>query len=159
MISKEQLIQTYESNLWLIQRHTEGLDDQDSLHQPQPNINCLNWVLGHMIEGRIRALEFLDKEPIWDAGTRDIYKSGSETLHGPVQHLPLEQLLADAVQTGEQIKAGLESASDEYLNALVDTFRGKIPRWKHLSGLGWHETYHAGQLDLLRQWALGRKNQ
>ncbi|NIQ10155.1 MAG: hypothetical protein GWN61_15565, partial [candidate division Zixibacteria bacterium] len=37
------------------------------------------------------------------------------------------------------------------------TDRGEKPVGQHLSGLAWHETFHTGQLDLLRSLALNQK--
>lgn len=159
MISKEQLAKTYSANFMLIQRFTDGLEDPDSFYQPHPNINCLNWVLGHIIEARNRALEYLDVEPVWDQREREFYITGSDPVTESSQALSLAQLLAALMDTSEKIKTTLESVSEAFMENAVDTSRGKVPRWQQISGLGWHETYHTGQLELLRQFIMDHKDQ
>lgn len=42
----------YGFNYMALQRNTAGLSHEDSLVQPQPAGNCLNWVLGHILAHR-----------------------------------------------------------------------------------------------------------
>jgi hypothetical protein len=41
----------------------------------------------------------------------------------------------------------------ERLAAIVDTRFGERPLGQHIDGLHWHETYHTGQLELLKALA------
>lgn len=52
MITKEQLAEGYALNLRLVKMHTAGLSHADSLILSPYNINCLNWVVGHIAVGR-----------------------------------------------------------------------------------------------------------
>ena len=64
---------TFDANLWIIKRQTDGLSNADSLMQPTFRANCLNWVLGHIVVGRNRALVLLGLEPVWGRrGARDL---------------------------------------------------------------------------------------
>ena len=67
--------------------------------------------------------------------------------------MPLEKLLNDLDRTHERITANLDLISPEDLGVYVQ-FRGSERTLRQaLDGLHWHETYHTGQLELLRQLA------
>jgi hypothetical protein len=54
----------------------------------------------------------------------------------------------DSSQT--EISFGLRQAADNELGALYDEERGQT-RLDRIEGLHWHETFHLGQLEILRQ--------
>lgn len=149
----ETLIESYAVNLQVIKLQTAGLSHEDSLLQPPFRGNCLNWVLGHIIAGRSTALEHLGESPIWDESQKSRYESGSEPIQSGKDALPLEQLLADLDQAQEQLVSALGNLSPEGLDALIMARGREQPLGQALSGLQWHETYHLGQLEFLRQLA------
>ena len=147
------LIRSYAVNRQVIKLQTDGLSNKDSLLQPPFRGNCLNWVLGHMIAGRNTALDLLGQHPVWDNAQRSRYESGSDPILNDAGALPLDQLLVDLEGTQARLEAALGSVSPEGLGALI-VFRGREqPLGQALAGLHWHETYHLGQLELLRQLA------
>ena len=83
------------------------------------------------------------------------YKSGSSPITTASQSLSLEKLLDDFEESQKRILAALERITADELAAVVDTRFGARPVSQHIAGLHWHETYHTGQLELLR--ALARK--
>jgi hypothetical protein len=153
----ETLKQGYAANTWLINHLTEGLTHAESVLQLPFPANCLNWVLGHIINGRNTALELLGAKTVWDEELGDRYRSGSE----PITSLEQARVLADLLQNLEQAQAALEMALERCppseLERLVETERGEKPRWEHLAGLSWHETYHIGQLEIFRALALAQR--
>ncbi len=153
MIPPEQLAQTFKSNHWLACRHLEGLSHADSLLQPDFQANGLNWVLGHIVNARSEALKFLGKPALWHEAEGSLYRTGSAPLD-PVQALLLEGLMAAFDEAQADLEQALAEVSMEFLQRVVETRFGDRPRWQHLAGLGWHETYHVGQLELLRQMAV-----
>jgi DinB superfamily len=157
MIPPEQLVQTFKSNHWLACRHLEGLSHEESLLQPEFQANVLNWVLGHIINGRNEALLFLGKPSLWGDEQAGLYRTGSASLEASVA-LPLERLMADFDESQADLEVALAEASELFLSETVDTRFGERTRWQHISGLGWHETYHIGQLELLRQLAIDRRD-
>ena len=64
--------------------------------------------------------------------------------------MPFDKLLRDLNQSQDRIADYLERISPEALAADGETDRGIKPVAEHLDGLHWHETYHTGQLELLR---------
>ncbi len=112
----------------------------------------MNWVLGHIIVGRNEALELLGTAAIWGKSEIERYVSGSEPITHDEQALPFERLLADLDESQRRIVDALAS-SPQVLDKTVQTERGERAVGELVAGLHWHETYHTGQLELLRQLA------
>ena len=86
------LADAFQRNTWIIERQANGLSHADSLVQTTYNINCLNWVLGHIANSRDDLLELLGRERMMDEDDAAQYKRESEpiTEDGPGV-LPLEE--------------------------------------------------------------------
>ena len=147
------LIQKFSLTHRVIQMQTDGLTHADSLLQPPFRGNCLNWVLGHIIEGRNNALLALCAPPVWGEENSSRYGPRSEPIVRDEQALPCERLMSDLAESQQRIEAALSEMCAEALAAQVDTGDGEMPLREHLAWLHWHETYHVGQLELLRQLA------
>ena len=59
----------------------------------------------------------------------------------------------DFEESQTRILAVLQNISPEELDTVVETRFGERPVGQHIAGLHWHETYHTGQLELLRALA------
>jgi hypothetical protein len=154
----EQLSEDYAGNTWLIGRHTEGISHEESMLQPPFPANCMNWILGHIISRRNSALEVLGQPPLWDAETARIYHSGSPALTDPEGARDFLQLLEDLQAAQARIAGALKIISEASLARVVETDRGAKPVWEHLADFHWHETYHLGQLDILRTMILANRS-
>jgi hypothetical protein len=146
----------YESNTWLITRLTDGLTHAESVLQPPFPANCLNWILGHILSRRNTALTLLPAEPIWDKATLALYKTGSAPITNEQQGCHWDDLLADLAESQQRLEAALAASTAEDLARIAETDRGTKPVWEHLEGLHWHETYHMGQLEILRAMILSQ---
>jgi hypothetical protein len=149
----ETLIQSFRLTWRIMQMQTKGLSHADSLLQPPFRGNCLNWVLGHILVGRDQALVLLGEAPVLAAGETARYRTGSQPVQEAGGALSLERLLAGLAEAQERLAGALERTSAEALATMV-AFRGREqPLGQTLDSLHWHETYHTGQLELLRQLA------
>lgn len=151
MIPQAQLIQSFTSNHWLACRLLDGISQVESLETPPFNANSINWLLGHILAGRVSALAAVDAPSFWSDDERVLYQTGSNPTTLEYPGLPFDKLLADFNRSQEMLQENIESKSAEFLQQEIDTPRGRRPRWQELSGLAWHETYHVGQFELLRQ--------
>jgi uncharacterized damage-inducible protein DinB len=154
MITKDQLAEGYALNLRIIKLQTAGLSHADSLIQTPYNINCLNWVLGHIVVGRDRVLRLIGAEPLLNEVETERYKTDSDpiTEDGP-EIINLERLL-EILSTGqERIEVGFSQLSDTQLSELIEVGERQVPLAVRLLGFYFHDTYHTGQTDLLRQIA------
>jgi hypothetical protein len=119
----------------------------------------MNWVLGHIVRGRNTALILLEAEPVFDEELANRFKTGSPPVTGPEDAVDFEALVKDLNISQERITAALAEISPEGLAQPKTTERGEKAAGQHLSGLAWHETFHTGQLDLLRSLAQAVRSQ
>lgn len=141
---------------FVIAKNTEGLTHGDSLVQPSPAGNCLNWVLGHIVASRSRLLELLDREPIWDDALKKRYETGSPPLTDPERALPLETILRDFEGSQEPLVEGLRELSTERLAETAPFSPTNDPDetvGSLVTSFVFHEAYHAGQTGILRRIA------
>lgn len=143
---------TLNTNAYVINRQTEGLTHEDSVKQLSFRGNCMNWVLGHILSSRGRMLELLGEESSLTAQENELYESGSQPITAAQDAVPFERLLADLAQTTAQIPALVTSTSSDRLLEIINEEK-QSTRLDALLGLIWHETYHVGQFEFLRQAA------
>jgi hypothetical protein len=149
----ETLIRSFGLTHRVIHMQTQGLTNADSLIQPPFRGNCLNWVLGHILVGRNQVLELLGEPQIWGEAEAARYRSGSDPVTAEEQAVSFEQLLADLDRSQARIAAALESVSPAFLSEPEESSESEQCRGQAVAFLHWHETYHTGQLELLRQLA------
>jgi len=154
MITATDLIGGLERNLGIIKAQTEGLSHADSLLQPPFRGNCLNWVLGHMAGTRNTMLSFLGEEAILSEAHVKRYGYGSEPVCGDAGDiLTLEQLLAVLEQGQSALAAKLQKTTADEFAGEVESFLGTTTLGQLIFFLYWHESYHVGQTEVLRQLA------
>lgn len=154
MIDQKQLADAFALNVRIMKSQAEGLSHADSLRQPPFRGNCLNWVLGHLLLNRNRVLAVLGQEPVLDGDTLSRYETGSEPVTGDEDGiLTLEELLDGMVAGQEKIAAGLQQASAEDLAQEIQAGERTMTLGRRLFGLYFHDTYHTGQTEMLRQLA------
>ena len=152
------LIDDYDTNTWLIHRLTEGIADAESVLQLPFEANCLNWILGHIVHRRNSSLAALGRPTFWDEGISARYKTGSDPIKTQADARPFGDLLADLDNSQHALTAALKAATDATLDRSVENDRGVKPAIEHLRGFHWHETYHIGQLEILRAYVLARRS-
>jgi uncharacterized damage-inducible protein DinB len=154
MIDNEQLTKAFALNLNLIRMHTKDLTHQDSLLQPPFQGNCLNWVLGHVAVNRNRVLQLIGEEMILTEDEAARYEAGSEPITKQEDGvLSLVMLLAALERAQKDIEAGMQRVTAEELASKIQIGQQSMTVGQRLFGLYFHETYHTGQTELLRQLA------
>lgn len=154
MITPTDLAQAFERNRTVVRRQAEGLSHADSLLQPPFRANCFNWVTGHIAVHRDRVLTLLGAEPAFAPGRADRYGRESEPIleDGPGV-IALADLL-DAIDRGQvRLSEALASVTDDDLAAPVAVGDRSMPLGARLHFLYFHDSYHTGQTELLRQLA------
>jgi uncharacterized damage-inducible protein DinB len=152
MITSKQLADAYAVNLQLIEMQTEGLAQEDTLVRTPYHINSLNWVLGHIAVNRDNILRALGQEPVLDQQVTDRYKRGSEPVtadQGDI--LTLDELLEVLRTSQAKISDALNALPASELESEIRVGSNTVTLASRLFGLYFHDTYHTGQTDLLRQ--------
>ncbi len=158
MITPQEMIESFARNLEMIKSQTQGLTHADSVLQPPVQGNCLNWVLGHIIETRNLIVQQLGQPALITETQAKRYGYGSEPVCADGQDLiKLDQMLSLLEQSQQSIQAALSSITPEELARKVDTFMGSKTLSYFLFFFYFHETYHLGQTELLRELALANK--
>jgi uncharacterized damage-inducible protein DinB len=138
----------------VLRANTEGLTQEESLVQPQPEGNCLNFIVGHLVNVYDKALPLVGQEPVMgDAVKR--YERGSPPLRDAAEAMQLSDLLAAFDTQTERFQAGLATLTPEVLERpmpgpdsggeLTETMRSL------LGTILFHQSYHAGQTGVLRR--------
>lgn len=137
---------------WIISEQAKGLTHEDSVRQLPFRGNCFNWVLGHILESRSRMLGILGYEPFFGEAESTLYKRGSAPVTDGVTAVSFPTLLQHLNDSQEKLIAYFQQATAEDLAVETDseTWPTLLSR---VSFFHWHETYHTGQLEILRQLA------
>jgi uncharacterized damage-inducible protein DinB len=146
-----QIVRELKLNYGVIQAQVDELSNEEALLQPPYQGNCLNWVLGHVVHSRGAMLELLEMEPLWHASAYARYARESEPILGGDDALPLEQILADLCSAQEQLLARIKRLDNAALDRVPNGDERSLG--EQLNFLSWHETYHVGQTEALRQLA------
>ena len=137
-MNNEILVHLFERTHGAIHANLAGLVHTDSLVRPQPGGNSLNWVVGHIVATRNALLRLLGREAAMPAEVAARYERGSSDVTDDIA-LPLTDLVVLLDRSQEELLEGI---------AMADT---KLARGIAL--LNFHESYHAGQVGLLRRMA------
>jgi uncharacterized damage-inducible protein DinB len=139
----------------ILMRQVEGLSHAESLIQPQPGGNCLNWVMGHLVVNLIDILSVLGQEAPGDFPDMARYRIGSEPILGEEEDgiVRLEELVNTYSSLSAQIADRLSQMSAEDFDEEMDFWQGKSRRGYVAFFYFFHNTYHLGQLEFLRNLA------
>ena len=154
MITNDQLIDGFSLNIRLIKLHTVGLSHAESLIQTPYNINCMNWILGHIAVSRDSVMGLIGAKLLLSEGETLRYKTESEPIIEDGPHVVQLEKLLEVLSTGQsKIAAALEALSEADLVEEIQVGERTMPLGTRLYGFYFHDTYHTGQIDLLRQVA------
>jgi uncharacterized damage-inducible protein DinB len=149
-MERAKAIQYLERHQWLIKAQSEGLSHDDSLLQLPFRANCFNWVLGHVIVHRDIMLDLMNQSPVLSPEETAPYKIESKPLAADDDAVDFERLLKLSLRSLERMKDALLNVSDDLLEEIHNEERGTTIQ-DRVEFLIWHETYHLGQLEILRQ--------
>jgi uncharacterized damage-inducible protein DinB len=153
MITPQHLKNHYELNTGLIRRALDGLTQDDTLVQAPYSVNCINWTMGHILQGRESVLKLLGAPPQLAQEEVARYRRGSQPIGADVEAMPLERALIVLESGLAEIVQRLDTLSDADAARKIDLFGNGEPD----SLLGWvfffyfHDSYHTGELAVLRQ--------
>jgi hypothetical protein len=138
----------------IVQQQTADLTHADSLIQPQPGENCLNWVMGHLDVNLVDILEVLGDAPPEDLPDLDRYKIGSEPVLGEGEDvLPFQFLIDTYALLNQRVIERLKKMSEADFEEEIDFWQGRSRRGYVAFFYFFHNTYHLGQLEFLRNLA------
>jgi hypothetical protein len=147
-----QKIFTMESKI--IEEQTSDLTHADSLLQPQPGGNCLNWVLGHLITSQLEIISAIGGKPPFDPASVTRYDRNSEPIRGDEPGvLDLSTLVKMNLQVNSVIDTLVSGLDGAALDREIQIGERKMTLGWRIFFLHFHYVYHIGQLEYLRQLA------
>ncbi|MEA2002081.1 MAG: hypothetical protein U9N84_09400 [Actinomycetota bacterium] len=152
MITPEQLAKAFGRNAAVIGLQTAGLTHQEALLQTPYNINCLNWTLGHLLVYRGRVLTMAGGQPPFANGELDRYLRESEpvTEDGPGVW-QLDKLVGAIAASQESIDTLVGNLTEKDVAVETEIDGRMVGLAKRLFFDYFHDTYHTGQTEILRQ--------
>jgi hypothetical protein len=143
MLYANDMVRAFARNTQVIKDQCDGLTNDDSLLQLPFQGNCMNWVLGHIAVHRARVLDLLGAPPL-PIPDPTLYDRKSEQLDPQSPGvLQLQDLLTSLDNHETSISDALTGATEAQLAEVG----------RKVFFLYFHETYHVGQTELLRQLA------
>jgi hypothetical protein len=152
------IIHDYELHNRLIRRFAEGISHEESILQLPFEHNCMNWILGHIVTNRSHVLETVGAAHTWQEEVRALYHQDTPPVTQESPSVLFENLIVYLEESIELLKVALDNRSEEFLEEVHSNYRGEKTRYAHVSSFHWHETFHVGQLEILRSFIMSRRS-
>ena len=140
-------------NQRIVHAQAEGLSHADSLAQTEFNVNCFNWVLGHIVASRGEILKVLDGDPVLSDDQAERYRRESDPIKGEGPGvLPFSELLDHLDESELRLEAALTDADEAFMAEEIPAGEDRTAsRAAQVMFLFFHDTHHTGQTDVIRQ--------
>lgn len=154
MITISDFAKMLTNEIEIIHSQTKDLTQSDTLIQPQPGGNCMNWVLGHLLDGLINVLSVLEGEMPESLPNLERYQRESS----PIQQdepglLTLPRLIENLDKVNNSILKRLEQLTDSDFDQEIELWGSQVRRGWVAFFYYFHYTYHLGQLEYFRNLA------
>lgn len=154
MYGPAEFVRAFARNVAIVQMQAEDLTHLDSLIQTPYNVNCFNWVVGHLVTGRNDVLRAAGGSAVWSEETEKRYRRESEPVleDGPGV-IAFPDLLEALAETQRRIEHSVGELTEQQM--AVETMSGDraVSLASRLRFFYFHDTYHTGQTEILRQFA------
>jgi uncharacterized damage-inducible protein DinB len=129
-----------------------GVTAADSVAQPSGGGNCINWILGHLVNVQNGAMALVGADPVWQ--DPQLQRAGFEPITGPGGAIDWDAMVARFFDSEARCVEAIAALTDDSLNeAMPDPFGRPSTRAGNLNLLAFHQTYHAGQIATARRAA------
>jgi hypothetical protein len=146
----QKVFDDYEFHNMLIHRFVDGVTHEESILQLPFEHNCMNWILGHIVTNRSQVLETLKVQHAWKLEVRKLYHTETPPIWPESNSVQFDVLIQYLNESLALLKFGLDAISDEQLEETHTNYRGEKTRYAHITGFHWHESFHLGQLEILK---------
>jgi len=144
------VMQDYDFHTMLIHRFVDGVTHEESVYQLPFEHNCMNWILGHIVTNRSHVLETVGAAHDWQQEVRALYHTETPPVTPESASIEFGALIQYLDESVELLKTVLENVNDEMLDENHTNYRGEKTRYAHVTGFHWHESFHLGQLEILK---------
>lgn len=146
----QSIIQDYSFHNMILHRFANGISHDESIIQLPFNHNCMNWILGHIVTNRSHVLEVVDMAHGWQDDVRALYHQDTQPVTPESPSIRFETLIAYLDESVNLLVAVLENGDAEWLEDNFSNYRGEKTRYEHIRQFHWHESFHIGQVEILK---------
>ena len=144
MTNIEPIVRIFTACSYSFHVNLKGISHEESLKVPLPGMNCANWVAGHIVKYKYDVLEALGV----DKPAEDFSRYDRQKTFVPEDAASIEELVTLSRELSDTIVDKLKQREWSETGEDVEVLT-RISFW------GFHESYHVGQLGMLRK-ALGK---
>jgi hypothetical protein len=146
----QSIIQDCEFHNRIMHHFIDDVSHEESVLQLPFEHNCMNWILGHIVTNRSHVLETVGAAHDWQEEVRVLYHQDTQPVTQESPSIQFEKLIAYLDESVHLLKAALEDVSEEWLEENHSNYRGEKTRYAHVTSFHWHESFHLGQLEILK---------
>ena len=117
-------IEEYAFTTMVVHGLVDGLTQAETLIQLPFEVNCLNWVLGHIVTNRSHVLEAVNAKHVWQNEVRALYHTGTDNVKPNGEALDVQILLKYLDKSVQLLKTATENVSEEYLSERFINYKG-----------------------------------
>ena len=160
MITSRHMAEAFQRNTQIIKLQSEEISHRESLISLPFRGNCLNWIVGHLLTNRNSVFKLLDREDCLVPESLARYRRESQPITGDEPGVIRFETLLEYLDTAQvQLSEILTELSEQDLNEEVAFFEESTrTRGEWLFFFYFHDCYHTGQTEILRQ-AAGKDDQ
>lgn len=142
------LSKLFEMNYEALFRNLEGITHEESLVQPRPAGNTINWILGHILGSRNRLHALLGLEEAWRPELAHRYSGRDDAGWSREAAIDLRTIAGELARSQQAIMAAFDDMSSR---ALATRAADGRPLAELVGFFHFHEAYHTGQIALVRR--------
>ena len=160
MITPQHLAKAFQRNTQIIKLQSEGISHRESLISLPFRGNCLNWIVGHLLTNRNSIFKLLEREDCLVPESLARYRRESRPITGDEPGVIRFETMLEYLGTAqEQLTEILTALSEKALDQEIAFFgESTQTRGEWLFFFFFHDCYHTGQTEILRQ-AAGKDDQ
>ena len=146
----QSLLEKYQFHNRIMHHFIDRVSHEESVLQLPFEHNCMNWILGHIVTNRSHVLETVGAGHGWQDEVRALYHQDTQPVSEETPSIKFEKLITYLDESVVLLEAALEDVGDTWLDEKFTNYRGEKNRYEHIDSFHWHESFHLGQLEILK---------
>lgn len=146
----QEVLDKYNFHNHVMHSFIDGISHKESVLQLPFEHNCMNWILGHIVTNRSHVLETAGAKHDWREDVRALYHTETSPITPDGPSIEFETLVKYLDESVLILESALSDVSEEWLEENHSNYRGEKTRYAHMTSFHWHESFHLGQLEILK---------
>ena len=153
----QEVVDDYKFHNRIMHRFIDGITHEESVYQLPFEHNCMNWILGHIVTNRSHVLETVGAAHEWREDVRALYHQDTQSVTPESPSIKFKTLIAYLDESVELLEVALKDVSEAWLEENHTNYRGEKTRYAHVTSFHWHESFHLGQLEILKAFIQSKR--